>query len=199
MQKTISNKKKFKSNPRQITKKQYDLLKLHLEELGDLSGVIYCRNNKAYVGGNQRSEVFNGAVIEIVEEYKEPTINKTMAHGYIVYNNEKYAYREVAFTEEEFNKACIVANNDGGSWDWDVLANEWDADLLNDWGFEVPGLDMEMDLEQAEASEDNQIIDYNMTIVCSDEIEFAELQQNLKTENNKIHYSFIKEYINGEA
>jgi DNA modification methylase len=25
-----------------------------------------------------------------------------------------------------------------GEWDWDILANEWDAELLQDWGLELP-------------------------------------------------------------
>src|SRR5690606_28686120 len=117
----ISNKKKWKDNPRNITEKQFDLLKSHIQELGDLSGVIYCQNAKAYVGGNQRSEVFNGCEIEYTETYKEPTQTGTIAVGFILYNGEKHAYREVFFTEEQFRKACIVANNDGGTFDWDKL------------------------------------------------------------------------------
>jgi len=139
--KKISNKDKYKSNPRQITKKQFDLLKSHLEELGDLSGVIYCHNNQAYVGGNQRSEVFNNSKIEIIEKYETPTPQKTVAHGFIHYNGEKYAYREVMFTEQEFKKACIVANNDGGTFDMDILANEFEIEDLKEWGFEMPFLD----------------------------------------------------------
>ena len=50
----ISKDLKFKRNPRKITDSQLALLREHLSELGDLSGVIYCHNNKAYVGGNQR-------------------------------------------------------------------------------------------------------------------------------------------------
>jgi hypothetical protein len=31
-----------------------------------------------------------------------------------------------------------VKDNVGfGEWDWDVLANEWDVDQLNDWGLEL--------------------------------------------------------------
>ena len=135
--KTISTKNKFKGNPRRISKDQFERLKEHLKTLGDLSGVVYCHNNKAYVGGNQRSEVFNGAKIEYVKQYDIPTPQKTVAIGFVIWNNERYAYREVAFTEEEFRMACIVANNDGGEWDMDILYNEWDTDLLKDWGMDI--------------------------------------------------------------
>jgi len=149
----ISVKNKYKKNPRKITDKQMELLKSHLEELGDLSGVIYCTNNKAYVGGNQRSTIFDGADIEIVERFKKPTKNKTLAHGFINYNGEKYAYREVCFNESEFQKACLVANNDGGSFDWEKIKS-WDSDLLDEWGVELPEMESKINSENNE-SENN--------------------------------------------
>jgi len=39
----------------------------------------------------------------------------------------------------EQQKEFIVKDNVGfGEWDWDLLANEWDVDQLNDWGMDVP-------------------------------------------------------------
>jgi len=148
--KKIDRKNKFKGNPRQISKKQFNLLKDHLEELGDLAGVVYCQNNNAYVGGNQRSEVFSGSNITILERNKKPSKNGTLAHGFIEYNGEKYAYREVYFTKEQFDKACIVANSDGGSFDWDILANEWDNVKLGEWGLDIPGLEAKVTEEAVE-------------------------------------------------
>ena len=26
----------------------------------------------------------------------------------------------------------------GGEWDWDILANEWDKEELEEWGLDVP-------------------------------------------------------------
>ncbi len=141
----ISNSDKFKRNPRKITEKQKALLADHLSELGDLSGVIYCHTAKAFVGGNQRSDIFDGAEIEITERFDTPTKHKTVAHGYILWQGEKYAYREVAFTEAEFRKACIAANNDGGEFDLEILKMDWDTDDLTDWGFEFPVLDIDLD------------------------------------------------------
>lgn len=134
----ISTSNKFKGNPRTITVKQFDYLKEHLQDLGDLGGIVYCHKNECFVGGNQRSTVFDGAEIEIIESFKKPTKCGTVAHGFIVYKGEKYSYREVIFSKDDFDKACIVANNDGGSFDWDKLANEWDSELLNEWGIVTP-------------------------------------------------------------
>ena len=173
----ISNKLKFKGNPRQITDKQFKLLKEHIQELGDLSGVIYCHNNKAYVGGNQRSEIFNEAKIEIIERFKTPTKNKTVAHGFILFNGEKFAYREVMFTKEEFDKACIVANNDGGEWDWDMIANEFDEDLLKDWGMDIPDTTPVEDKPETPSKEDSY--DIAVVIICEDEMQQSTIQSAL--------------------
>lgn len=124
----------WSGNPRKISDKQLKLLKEHIEELGDLGGVVYCRNQKAYVGGNQRSKIFDGAEVTILKEYKNPTATGTVAEGYITHKGERYAYREVAFTEEQFRKACVVANNDGGEWDFSTLSS-WNKEELNEWGF----------------------------------------------------------------
>ena len=134
-QEKISNELKFEGNPRKINQKQKELLKKHIEQLGDLSGVVYCQNHKSYVGGNQRSDIFNGAKIEIVKEFKKPNKSNTVANGFIIHNNERFAYREVKFSDEQFKQACIVANNDGGENDWQILANdEWSDESLSEWG-----------------------------------------------------------------
>jgi hypothetical protein len=54
---------------------------------------------------------------------------------------------------EEQKKEFIVKDNVGfGEWDWDLLANEWDTDLLEEWGLDVwnPDLDIENELIETE-------------------------------------------------
>ena len=47
---------------------------------------------------------------------------------------------------EEQKKEFIVKDNVGfGEWDWDMIANEWDTDLLEDWGLDLP-MDDKIDL-----------------------------------------------------
>ena len=83
----------FKDNPRKITDKQLSRLECDLRKFGDLSGVVYCRKNKAYVGGNQRSKIFDGSQITLIKEYDEPLQDKTVAVGFIEWNGSKYLYR----------------------------------------------------------------------------------------------------------
>jgi DNA modification methylase len=52
---------------------------------------------------------------------------------------------------EQQQKEFIVKDNVGyGEWDWNDLANNWDADQLQDWGLDIPGFDAEV----LEAEED---------------------------------------------
>ena len=41
-------------------------------------------------------------------------------------------------TEEQQKEFLIKDNVSGGEWDWDILANEWNADDLKDWGLDIP-------------------------------------------------------------
>jgi len=52
---------------------------------------------------------------------------------------------------EEQRARFLIADNVGfGEWDWDELANEWNADDLEKWGLDLPEMKVE-----AEAEEDN--------------------------------------------
>ena len=43
-------------------------------------------------------------------------------------------------TTEELKAYIIKDNNGFGEWDMDMLANEWDEDLLKDWGVDLPSV-----------------------------------------------------------
>lgn len=44
----------------------------------------------------------------------------------------------VDWSEEKQREFIIKDNVSGGEWDWDLLANEWDAEKLLEWGLEIP-------------------------------------------------------------
>ena len=54
-------------------------------------------------------------------------------------------------TEEQQREFLIKDNVGFGEWDWDALANDWDSAELNEWGLDVPNLD----LNELEATEDD--------------------------------------------
>ena len=57
-------------------------------------------------------------------------------------------------TEDE-QKQFIIKDNVGfGEWDWDMLANEWEAELLEEWGLDVP---IESKIDDSEEGDDINI------------------------------------------
>jgi DNA modification methylase len=55
-------------------------------------------------------------------------------------------------TEEQQREFLIKDNVGFGEWDWDALANDWDADKLSDWGMDLP---TDFNPEILEAEEDD--------------------------------------------
>ena len=51
-------------------------------------------------------------------------------------------------TEQEQKQFIIKDNVSGGEWDWNMLANEWDAEELDDWGLDVPDFGKELEAEE---------------------------------------------------
>jgi site-specific DNA-methyltransferase (adenine-specific) len=55
-------------------------------------------------------------------------------------------------TEEQQKEFLIKDNVSGGEWDWDILANEWDTEQLEEWGLDLP---VDFNTEVLEAEEDD--------------------------------------------
>jgi len=51
----------------------------------------------------------------------------------------------VDWSIEKQNEFIIKDNVGFGEWDWDVLANEWEAESLEEWGLDLPGFDLNAD------------------------------------------------------
>ena len=45
------------------------------------------------------------------------------------------------WTEEQRREFVIKDNAGSGDWDWEELANDWDAGKLEEWGLDLPGFD----------------------------------------------------------
>ena len=48
-------------------------------------------------------------------------------------------------TEDQQRQFIIKDNVGFGEWDWEVIANEWDAEELQGWGLDLPGFDVDFD------------------------------------------------------
>jgi ParB-like chromosome segregation protein Spo0J len=52
-----------------------------------------------------------------------------------------------SITEEQEKEFLIKDNVSGGEWDWDVLANEWEGEKLEEWGLDVPDFGTDVNLD----------------------------------------------------
>jgi len=127
--------KPYHRNPRRITKKRYDRLTDTLSRLGDLGGIVHNLETDEIIGGNQRMAVFKNGEPVVVEAYDQPDEQGTVAHGFVIWQGKKYAYRQVRWDEQTAAEANIAANLGAGDWDWDALSG-WDAGDLQAWGFD---------------------------------------------------------------
>jgi DNA modification methylase len=152
--------KHYSKNPRQITKKQDAALLASLDELGDLGGIVHDLESDQIIGGNQRSRLFAvigktadelkaAGQLVIVRELPAPDRQGTVAEGYLVWKDARYAYRAVRWTPEQCEAANLRANMLGGAWDWDalagfdasvLLASGFEQETLRDWKRDVTGL-----------------------------------------------------------
>ena len=71
-------------------------------------------------------------------------------------------------TEEQQKEFLIKDNTSGGEWDWEVLANEWDSEQLEEWGLDVPMFDINNETEQNDLSDTIKNL-YRIEIICKDE------------------------------
>ena len=98
---------------------------------------------------------------------------------------EIYILKAEDLTEQQKDEFIVKDNVGFGEWDWDILANEWDTDKLQDWGLDLPVyLDELNDIE--EINEFNESV--NFTVKCDSIEQFEELQTKLNVETNKINY-----------
>jgi DNA modification methylase len=76
-------------------------------------------------------------------------------------------------TEDE-QKQFIIKDNVGfGEWDWDMIANEWDAEQVEEWGLDIPEFSIKEELEAEE--DDYEILEGIETdIVIGDLFEIGE-------------------------
>jgi hypothetical protein len=131
----IAKLKPYHKNPRQISPAQQKKLSDNLERLGDISGIVHNVTTGEIIGGNQRAAIFKDGTIELVAPPTAPDAQGTVAHGFIVWRGQRFAYRQVQWNEEQAEEANIIANLSAGDWDWDVLTGKWkDPAKLKGWG-----------------------------------------------------------------
>lgn len=162
-------------NPRNITGAKMELLKKDIREYPEMLSLrgllVYPLDNGHYLicGGNMRYRAMRSlgyAEAPCIIIPKGTSVEKLKAYS-------------------------VIDNNGFGKWDWDMLANEWDADQLTDWGVDLPIFD---DVPQGEDETDEKpdkdlsgkVGDvYEVVIECSDESEQEQAFNKLTEEGYK--------------
>ena len=87
---------------------------------------------------------------------------------------------------EEQKKEFIVKDNVGfGEWDWDMIANEWDTNLLEDWG-----LDVLID-DKIDGLEDGEEIHFEQSVQLEPPKEYIVIM----AEPNSVDWEDLKEVL----
>lgn len=125
-------------NPRVIRDQKFRLLKKSIEEDPEMLGLreillFPYQGKNIIIGGNMRYQAlkdlgYTTAIVKILP---------------------------ADFTPEKLRAIVIKDNSGFGEWDWDALADEWEAAQLIDWGLDVP------DLGNVKADEEAEEDDYN--------------------------------------
>jgi len=152
----ITEIKLNEKNPRFIKDDKFELLKKSISEFPKMMELrpIIIDDNNIILAGNMRYRA--------LKELKFKDIP------------ENWIKKASELTEEEKKRFIITDNNSFGSWDMDMLANEWDLKKLKDWGTDLP--DFNNDVEILEAVEDDfEIPDEVQTdIIIGDLFEIGE-------------------------
>ena len=148
----ISDVKVNPNNPRLIKDDKFAKLVQSIKDLPQMLAIrpIVVNTDMVVLGGNMRLKACKEAGL------KEVPI--------IIADN---------LTEEQQREFLIKDNVSGGEWDWQMLANDWDTEQLNDWGLDIPNFEPEQVLEAVE--DDYEIPDEIQTdIVLGDLFEIGE-------------------------
>ena len=139
------------NNPRIIKDEKFKKLVKSLRDFPEMANVrpIVVNQEMVVLGGNMRLKAMQEA------GWKEVPV-------------------QVVDWSEEKQREFIIKDNVGfGEWDWDELANTWDAEELNEWGLDTPD---NWKAEELEAEEDDYTVpeELKTDIVLGDLIEIGE-------------------------
>jgi DNA modification methylase len=134
------------NNPRTIKDDKFFKLVQSLKDLPEMAKVrpVVVNQDMVVLGGNMRLKAMKEA------GWKEAPV-------------------EIVDWDEDKQRQFIIKDNVGfGEWDWEMLANEWDAEQLDDWGLDIPAFD---DPKELKAEED----DYEMPDQITTDIVLGDL------------------------
>lgn len=113
-----------KENPRYINDSKFKKLVKSIKEFPEMleTRPLVVDENMVVLGGNMRLKALKSAgVFEVpVHQVKD-------------------------WTEDQKKEFIIKDNVSYGNWDWDIIANDWETNIISDWGMDVPEFDVDPD------------------------------------------------------
>jgi hypothetical protein len=127
----INEVKTNPKNPRLIKDDKFRKLVKSIEEFPQMLELrpIVVDENNIVLGGNMRLKACKEAGLK-----------------------EVYIVKAENLTEEQKDEFIVKDNVGFGEWDWDMLANEWDVEKIQDWGLDLP---VDLSVTELEAEEDD--------------------------------------------
>jgi ParB-like chromosome segregation protein Spo0J len=141
----ISEIKNNPNNPRVIKDDKFEKLVASIKEFPKMLEIrpIVVNDDMIVLGGNMRLKACKAAGLKEVHVIKASEL-----------------------TEDEQRQFIIKDNVSGGEWDWDMLANEWDVEQLEEWGLDVPNFG---ETEEQKDLSDELKETFEVIITCKDE------------------------------
>ena len=142
------------SNPRTIKDDKFNKLVKSIKEFPEMLKIrpIVVNDDLVVLGGNMRLKACKEAGLKEIPIIKASDLTEEQQREFIIKDNVGY-----------------------GEWDFDLLLTDYDADLLADYGLDLPDFELEKD-EVLEAKEDDYVIpdEIKTDIVYGDLFEIGE-------------------------
>lgn len=157
----INKLKPAEYNPRQISKRDFNILTDSLLKFGCVDPIII-NLDKTIIGGHQRVKAFK----TLAEQGKLEDITIPC----VVLN----------LTKEQEKELNIRLNQNGGEWDFDLLSN-FEIEELKDWGFKE--IELGLNIDKIEEKKDDS---YIVSVKTKDALEAEKIHLELKEQGYNV-------------
>jgi len=162
---SISSIKENDANPRFINKHKFQKLVNSVKEFPEMLSLrpIVVDKDNIILGGNMRYKACKEIGLKEVYIIQADDLDEKKAQEFIIKDN-------VGF----------------GEWDWDVLANDWDTDLLEDWGLDlnidnaIDDLEEDDDIELPQSVQLEPPKEYILIMAEPNSVDWEDLKETLK-------------------
>ena len=148
-------------NPRLIKDDKFKKLVKSIKDFPEMETVrpIVVNKDMIILGGNMRYK----AMIEC--GYKEVNVEV------------------VDWSEQKQNEFIIKDNVGFGEWEWEMVANEWNMEEIEEWGLDLPLFDKHIEEAELKDLSDKLKSEFKIEIICKDEEEQEKTYNKLIEEN----------------